>query len=413
MKILFFIWTFFLPTLLISKTIIVDGEKMSIKYAIKMAVSGDTVLIKSGTYREGNIILQRSIFLIGENFPVLDGEYKYEILTINGHDITVSGLKFINTGHGSINDVAAIKVLDSKQVRIIGNKFSNSFFGIHFSNTTRSEIRNNQLLASAEAENEIGNGIHLWKCDQITIDNNKIQGHRDGIYFEFVTHSLITNNYSEDNLRYGLHFMFSHNDEYRNNTFIRNGSGVAVMYSKNVKMYSNSFEANWGSAAYGLLLKDIRDSEVIDNRFVKNTIGIHLEGVSRTLLNRNIFSENGYAIRLQASCDDNTFTRNNFSSNTFDLTTNGSLVLNTINSNYWDKYQGYDLNKDGVGDVCYRPVNMYSMIVDRIPSAVLLWRSFLVMLMDRAEKVIPVVTPENLKDELPSMKPYDLTAKRK
>jgi nitrous oxidase accessory protein len=83
------------------------------------------------------------------------------------------------------------------------------------------------------------------------------------------------------------------------------------------------------------------------------------------------------------------------------------MVLNTIDGNYWDRYQGYDLNRDGRGDVPYRPVNMYAMIVERIPSAVLLWRSFLVMLMDRAEKAIPVVTPENLRDNSPSMSRYD------
>jgi nitrous oxidase accessory protein len=114
-------------------------------------------------------------------------------------------------------------------------------------------------------------------------------------------------------------------------------------------------------------------------------------------------------VKLQASCDDNTFSENNFTSNTFDLSTNGTMVLNKIDRNYWDKYQGYDLNKDGVGDVPFRPVNMYAMVVERIPTAVLLWRSFLVFLLDRAEKVFPAVTPENLKDDYPSMKPYDLS----
>jgi nitrous oxidase accessory protein len=136
-------------------------------------------------------------------------------------------------------------------------------------------------------------------------------------------------------------------------------------------------------------------------------VGIHLEGFCRRRFVGNVFSRNGYVVMLQGSCDVNTFKENNFSSNTFDLATNGTMVLNSISGNYWDRYQGYDLDHDGTGDVPYRPVSMYSMIVERIPSAVLLWRSFLVLLMDRAEEVIPVVTPENLKDNAPSMKPYD------
>jgi nitrous oxidase accessory protein len=379
----------------------------TIQEAIAKAQSGDVLLIKKGVYKEGNILIKKSITLKGENFPVLDGEKKYEILTVHARHVVIEGFEFKDTGTASIQDLAAIKVLDSRYVTIRNNRFTNTFFGIYFANSRNSSIENNQLQAQAEAEHQIGNGIHLWKCDTMTLTGNTIRGHRDGIYFEFVTNSTITNNYSEANLRYGLHFMFSHNDEYRNNIFKNNGAGVAVMYTKNVTMVNNLFEQNWGSSAYGLLLKDIRDSHVTHNRFIKNTVGIHLEGVSRTTFEENMFSANGYAIRLQASCDDNTFLKNNFSGNTFDMATNGSLVLNTINGNYWDKYEGYDLNKDGVGDVPFHPVSMYAMIVERIPTAVLLWRSFMVFLMDRAEKTMPVVTPLDLKDNSPYMRPHD------
>lgn len=382
------------------------GKIKSIKQAISTAQPGDTIYIESGIYKEGNIIIEKSLTIIGENFPILDGDNKFEIFTIHAHNVTISGLNFINTGVASINDLAAIKVLDSKGLRIINNRFENTFFGIHFSNSSQSWIEGNQLQAYAEAEHRIGNGIHLWKCNHITINNNTIKGHRDGIYFEFVTNSLITKNHSEGNIRYGLHFMFSHNNQYRENTFTNNGAGVAVMYTTGVKMINNTFEHNWGSASYGLLLKDIRDSFVSGNRFIENSVGIFMEGSSRIEFKENSFSQNGYAIKLQASCDDNVFSKNNFSANTFDMATNGSLVLNKVNGNYWDRYEGYDLNKDKIGDVPYHPVSMYSMIVEQMPAAVLLWRSFLVLLMDKAEKAIPAITPENLKDDSPAMRPY-------
>lgn len=300
-----------LPTLLSAKTIVVDqkGPLRSLKTAVADAQPGDTIVVKAGVYREGNISINKSLVLLGEGFPVLDGEKKFEILTIRANGVTVRGFRFIDTGTASMEDVAAVKVYDSKHIIIAGNRFSDAFFGIHFSNSSLSTVEDNQLRATAVAEYEIGNGIHMWKCHDVTIRNNQIRGHRDGIYFEFVTNSFITSNISEENLRYGLHFMFSHNDEYRNNSFINNGAGVAVMYTKQVRMYGNTFSMNWGAASYGLLLKDIRDSEVIGNRFIRNTIAIHLEGVSRTQFQNNDFSENGYAVRLQASCDGNTFSR--------------------------------------------------------------------------------------------------------
>ncbi len=391
----------------IAKTIKVSPNGMDLKHAVNNAAAGDTILVSKGTYKPGNVIIEKSITILGEGMPVLDGEKKHEIFTVHANGLTISGLKFINTGVSSINDPAAVKVLDSKNIVIVGNQFENAFFAVHFSNSSYSKIIGNEIKANAETEYQIGNGVHLWKCHHITVSDNTIRGHRDGIYFEFVTNSFISGNISQGNKRYGLHFMFSHDDEYENNKFIDNGAGVAVMYTARVTMTGNTFEKNWGSSAYGLLLKDIRDSSVSGNIFKANSVGIFMEGSSRIRFQENTFSQNGYAVKLQASCDDNVFRRNNFSGNTFDIATNGTLILNKIESNYWDRYEGYDLNNDKVGDVPYRPVSMYSMIVEQVPTAVLLWRSFLVMLIDNAEKAIPVITPENLKDDSPSMRPYD------
>jgi nitrous oxidase accessory protein len=137
-------------------------------------------------------------------------------------------------------------------------------------------------------------------------------------------------------------------------------------------------------------------------------VGIHMEGSSRININRNNFKNNGWAVKVQASCDQNSFEQNNFFSNSFDIATNGSLVLNSFDHNYWDKYEGYDLNRDGTGDIPYHPVSMYAMIVEQNPNALILLRSFLVSLLDKAEKAIPTLTPENLFDNSPSMKPFNL-----
>lgn len=399
---IFFMWSCFA----IARTWTVDpkGELKSIKEAIRLSANGDTIRIMPGIYKERNLTIQKSITFIGTDFPVVDGENKYEIFTVAANDVSIIGLRMINTGVGSINDISAINALDAKRLKVLNNQFENTFFGIHLSNAKHCLIEGNTLHSNALAEHQIGNGIHAWKCDSIIIRNNTVSGHRDGIYFEFVTHSLVERNFSHHNMRYGLHFMFSHNDEYRSNTFQNNGAGVAVMYTKGVKMIANRFEDNWGSSSYGLLLKDISDAEIQQNHFSKNTVGVYMEGTSRCLFVQNVFNGNGWAVKMQANCDDNVFSKNSFLSNTFDMATNGSLVLNTVDANYWDKYEGYDLNKDRVGDVPFHPVSLYSMVVEKMPSAVMLWRSFLVYMLDRTEKVVPSITPENLKDLHPAMR---------
>jgi len=393
----------------IGKTWIVDQKKKlnSIKSAVALSVDGDTIRIMRGVYKEGNLVIQKSLVLLGVDYPVLDGENKFEIFTIAANDVSIISLRMINTGVGSINDISAINAIESKRLRVLNNQFENTFFGIHLANCLGSLIEDNVLHSEAEAEHQIGNGIHAWKCDSITIRNNKVSGHRDGIYFEFVTNSLVENNFSHHNMRYGLHFMFSHNDEYRSNIFQNNGAGVAVMYTKKVRMISNRFEDNWGSSSYGLLLKDIGDADIGLNHFAKNTVAVYMEGSSRCHFTQNVFSGNGWAVKMQANCDENVYSKNSFLSNTFDMATNGSLVLNKVDANYWDKYEGYDLDKDKIGDVPYHPVSLYSMVVEKMPSAVMLWRSFLVYLLDRTEKVVPSITPENLKDAHPAMRNYE------
>jgi len=402
--------TIILSTVLSARTIVVGKDQpiTSIRKAIELAKEKDTILVQPGVYKEGNIIVNKNIILLGQNYPVLDGEKKFEILTVSGINITIKGFQLQNCGQSAMNDFASIKVIDSKNTLIEDNRVINSFFGIHFGNSSYITIRHNSISGSPTSEQNTGNGIHLWKCNHAVIDNNYVTGHRDGIYFEFVTESTIQNNLSEKNIRYGLHFMFSNSDDYLNNTFNNNGAGVAVMYSHKVKMEGNKFEMNWGPASYGILLKDITDSYIHNNTFYKNSVGIHMEGSSRINAFKNIFKENGWAIKVQASCDDNNFYQNNFYGNSFDIATNGTMMLNKFYNNYWDKYEGYDRNKDGVGDVPYHPVSMYSMIVEQNPNSLILLRSFMVTLLDKAEKAIPSLTPENLTDDKPMIKPNKL-----
>ena len=94
-----------------------------------------------------------------------------------------------------------------------------------------------------------------------------------------------------------------------------------------------------------------------------------------------------------------------FSNNTLDLVVSSNVNNNTFNRNYWSEYAGYDLDRDGVGDVPHRPVKLFSYIIDRTPEAMILLRSFFIDLINFSEKVSPVLTPDNVTDESPLMQP--------
>ena len=198
--------------------------------------------------------------------------------------------------------------------------------------------------------------------------------------------------------------MFSNDNQYTDNLFEDNGAGVAVMFSKRIRMTGNRFQKNWGPASYGMLLKEINDAEISGNVFEENTIGINIEGSNRIVYQGNHFISNGWAIKVLGACYTNTFRENNFMHNSFDLSYNSNVNDNVFEGNYWSNYSGYDLDKDGIGDVPHRPVKLFSYIVNRTPETLILLRSLFMDLIDFSERVSPVFTPDNLMDPKPQMR---------
>lgn len=387
----------------------------SVKQAVQKASAGDTVLVNGGIYKESKIEIKKPLTLIGQNSPVIDGNFTGQLITVLADHVTIQGFTLQNVATSYTRDDAAIRVMGRNNIRIRGNTILKTYYGIYMQNSEKVEIKDNVVIGenADKTESSLGNAIHLYYTDEVNITGNKVQGHRDGIYLEVVKNSQVHRNTSQRNMRYGLHFMFSDGNTYTYNTFRNNGAGVAVMYTRNVRMEHNTFEDNWGAASYGLLLKEINNSHIYNNIFRRNTTAIHMESSSQLDIRNNDFARNGWAIKLMTTCIEDTFRLNNFTGNSFDVSTNGKSQYNHFENNYWEKYTGYDLDKDNTGDVPYRPVSLYAMLVEQVPPAVMLMRSFMVDLMDNMEKVLPSIIPEQLVDERPLMKRIDHDNDRK
>lgn len=377
----------------------------SIREAIDAADPHDTILIRKGTYSEVNILIDKPLTLIGEGLPIIDGENKGEIIKIVSDSVTIDGLKIVNVGTSYTSDYAAVRVANSSDFLLQNLVLEKLFFGIYLEKSRNGKVLNNTIRGDAVEEYNSGNGIQLWYCKNIEVRDNDVRRVRDGIYLEFSDFIDISGNVSKDNVRYGLHFMFSNDDTYTNNTFENNGAGVAVMFSKRIKMIENTFRKNWGTASFGLLLKEINDSEIKGNTFDENTVGINIEGSNRIDYTQNTFSNNGWAIKVRGACYTNRYINNNFLYNSFDISYNSNLNDNIFDRNYWSSYTGYDLDRDGIGDVPYRPVKLFSYIVNRSPETIVLLRSLFMELIDFSERISPVFTPDNLFDKSPLMKP--------
>lgn len=376
----------------------------TIAEALRIVRRHGVVQLRRGIHSEPTIVIEKPITLQGDSGAVIDGEGLRELVVVGADSVTVRNVTFRNTGTSQATDRAALRVVNAAGCLIERNRFENTLFGIYLQHASACLVRQNVLHGMDGSQTVTGNGLHLWSSRDIVLEDNVIIGHRDGIYFEFVTNGVVRRNRSEQSKRYGLHFMFSDSCRYEGNRFEDNESGVAVMYSKRVQITDNHFVRNRGSAAYGLLLKEITDSEVRRNVFAENSVALHMEGSSRNAVTDNDFVRNGWGVRVLADAQDNVLQGNAFAENVFDVGTNSRQNYSTFVGNWWARYRGYDLDRDGRGDIAHTPVRLFALLVAQSPPALILTRSVLVDMLDLAERVMPVLTPATLRDDAPLMR---------
>jgi nitrous oxidase accessory protein len=384
-----------------------DGDFATVAAALAAAEDGDTVRLRAGRYAESGLQVTRSVTILGDaaGEAVIDGEgAPHNVLHVTADGVVIRDLVIRRVGASHVRENAAIRVENAGDCQIRDNTIEDAYYGVYLARSNGCRVAGNTIRGTGVRTSGSGNGIHLWNARDVTIEGNTVTGHRDGIYLEFANGAVVRGNTGTKSLRYGLHLMFSGDTRHEDNVYRENGAGVAVMFSERVVMTGNRFEENRGPAAYGLLMKDLRDSEVSGNRFVGNTVALHSEGADRVVVSGNLFLRNGRAVRLFASSQANRFEGNDFVANAFDVTTNSRHHFNHFEGNYWSGYRGYDLTGDGFGDVPHRPVRLFGLIAERQPVAMVLLRSLFVDLLDLAERVIPALTPEALMDERPSMR---------
>lgn len=380
----------------------------SISAALHKAKAKDEILIYGKKIYKERLVIQKPITLKGVGTPIIDGGQRGDVIKVNADNVTIEGLQIQNSARSSQVDYCGVHVKDAQFVTVRNCVFRKNQFSVMFQNCKNGLIANNNISSNITYNPIMGNAVHCWKSDNMHITGNNIGHNRDGIYLEFVNNSHIDHNTVSGCARYGLHFMFSHFNVYNSNRFNHNQAGVAVMFAHNVEMINNTFEFNRGTSSYGLLIKELQYSTIKWNRFLDNTVGLLIDGGSDLNVHHNVIKNNGWGMRLISASTNDTIVHNNFLGNTFDMATNVSYNRNNVNGNYWDKYEGYDLNKDGYGDVPFHPLSLFSMLAEQNENVLFFFHSFLMNLLDATEKVLPSITPDNYVDNYPHMNPYKL-----
>jgi nitrous oxidase accessory protein len=374
---------------------------------IDAAAPGDRIVVGPGTYH-GDLILDRTVSLVGEGRPLLLGSGVGSVVRVRAAGVQISGFDIDGMAGGDLGrDSSGIHVA-APDVRVSDCRIRNSLFGIYLREAHGAVVERTRIDGIAGRDpGEVGSGIHIWNTNRFTLEDNEIAGTRDGIYIQSSTDGFTRRNRAHD-LRYGLHYMFSDDNVFEDNTFENGAAGTALMYSRRITFRRNAFVRNRGFASVGLLLKACEDVVAEDNLIADNARGIFVEGSYRNVFRRNLVAMSDQAIVMYDSSASNTFEGNAFVANFSPLSLSGRRTDTRFDGNYWSDHVEPDLDGDGTTERPYRLSSVFDHFRGNLTAADLFAHGLAAQALGAAERAFPVLDPVPVVDARPLAHAPDL-----
>jgi nitrous oxidase accessory protein len=378
----------------------------SISAALSRAEAGDTIRLAPGDYRE-RLVIDVPVTLVGDPGARILGGYEDTVVHVTAPGTVLEGLEIAEAGPHLTKDMACV-LIEVDDVTVRGCSIRESLHGIYVKGGSRARILDNRVEGRLDLiESDRGNGIHLWNSHGNRVAGNEIFHTRDGIYFSFANETDIENNHIH-NVRYGLHYMYSDDNSFSDNLFEHNVAGAALMYSERITFERNTFARCRGFRAYGLLLQSMSEVTSRQNLVLDNSRGIFMNNTDSSVFEANDVVDNDLAVQLNGGCDENRFSANNFLGNLTELLLDVSdfqtLWADDEGGNHWSNYRGYDLDRDGIGDVPFSIQNVFQVLESDVPEVRFYLLSPAAEVLRAAEEGLPILRLGDAQDPAPRMR---------
>jgi nitrous oxidase accessory protein len=394
----------------------VAGEAIGIasgkdlQMAIASAAPGDVLRLARGQHM-GPIIVDKSLTLIGDDGAVILGSGQGSVISITVPKVRIEGL----TVRGSGVDVPAMDsgifvAKTASGAEIINNHLEGNLFGVYLHGAGGSLVQANTIRGRSDLRmSEAGNGVSIWNAPGAEVIGNDIRYGRDGIFVNTSKNNLFRDNRFAD-LRFAIHYMYTHDSKVIGNVSRGNHVGWALMYSDRLDVRDNLSE---GDRDHGLLLNYVNDSVVTGN-VVRSSQKkcLFIYNAHRNQIAHNWFEGCSIGIHFTAGSEQNRVFDNAFISNQTQVKYVGSRMVEWTyegHGNYWSDNASFDLDGDGIADRPYRPNDIVDDILWRYPQAKLLLSSPAVNVLRYAQSHLPALYPGGVVDTAPLMRPPSMS----
>lgn len=387
-----------------------QGPYTTIQAALVAAHDGDTILVRAGTY-QGPIVVNKSITLEGENFPVIDNGGEGTVVTLAAPASVLRGFELRGSGEEYDRDHSGIAVTAPRAV-VENNRIREALFGIFVAKASDVIVRGNAITSKAEFDaGRKGDAIRVWYSPRVVVEQNHVFLARDLVVW-YSSGAIVRDNIVERS-RYGVHLMYCEDALIERNRVLDNSVGIYTMNSTGAIIRDNLIRGQRGPSGYALGFKDADNVDVARNVLIDNRAGAFLDGTpftpqSYARFHENIFAFNDVAIIMMPAVRGATIENNSFWENVEQVAIagGGRLGKSDWRGNFWSDYTGFDANGDGVGNVPYRAERFFDGMIDREPYLRMLLYSPAAQAFEFAGAAFPIVRPEpKFTDASPRIEP--------
>jgi hypothetical protein len=228
-----------------SKTIVVPDNYSTINAAVDHASSGDTVLVKRGTYNE-NLLINKSLTVMGEESEntIVIGTGGFNrgqstVFTLAADHVKISGFTIESLNYSTASDHATGISVEGDNCTITGNNIRNTYYGIFCSLQSSTTISRNNITSNFK------DGIRFCGGSLNKISENDIAGNaKSGIAIEGYSNTISRNNITNNNI--GIGIASSYSLVFGNILTGNSNSGLYFASSNNTISANNISGSKWG-----------------------------------------------------------------------------------------------------------------------------------------------------------------------